>query len=166
MIVDTVRGHGLPVVKRAHAWLAERSARERTMLLILGGLGIVAVGWYGVVQPLVVARQTAVARIELYESLQARLRAAPAGAPSAPGAAPVTGPLDEAARQVAAAHALTAEVVGDPDRISVTLRNARFDSAVAFVDALERGGSTVDDLRMEAVGQPGLINLTLIAERP
>lgn len=166
MIAATVRARALPAVERGNAWLAERSARERLMLLVLAVLGVVAVGWYGVVQPLLIARQTAVARIELYEGLQARLRAAPPGAAPAPGAVPLTGPLDAAARQAAAAQGLSAEVTGDADRVSVVVANARFDSAVPFVRALESGGAVVDDLRMETAGQPGLITLTLTAARP
>lgn len=166
MIIRTVRGRALPVVERANVWLSGRSERERLMLLVLAVLGILAVGWYGVVQPLLLARQAAVARIELYEGLQARLRASPPGSVPAPGAGPVTGPLDEAARQAAAAQGLTADISGDAEQVAVTIANARFDSAVPFVRALEGGGAVIDDLRMETASQPGLINLTLTAARP
>lgn len=165
-MIAAVSSRAAPAVERANAWLAGRSARERMLLIVLAVLGVAAVAWYGIIQPLLVARQTAVERIELYEGLQARLRAAPAGAASAPGAAPLSGPLDEAARQAVAAQALTAEVTGDADGVSVTITGARFDSAVPFVRALESGGAVVDDLRLETAGQPGLINLTLTAARP
>lgn len=166
MIVAVVRARALPAVERANAWLDGRSQRERVLLIGLAVLGVVVIGWYGIIQPLLIARQTAVERIELYEGLQARLRAAPAGAAPAPSVVPISGPLDEAVRQAAAAQALTAEVTGDADRVSVTVAGARFDSAVPFVRALESGGAVVDDLRMETAGQPGLINLTLTAARP
>ncbi|HZV85124.1 MAG TPA: type II secretion system protein GspM [Brevundimonas sp.] len=166
MIVAVVRARALPAVERANVWLAGRSERERLLLIVLALLGIAAVGWYGIVQPLLTARQTAFARIELYEGLQARLRAAPAGVATVPGAALPPGPLDEAIRQAAAAQALGAEVAGDAERTGVTIANARFDSVVPFVRALESGGVIVDDLRMETAGQPGLINLTLTATRP
>lgn len=166
MIVAVVRSRATPAVERANAWLAGRSRRERVLLAALAVLGIAAVGGYGIIQPLMVARQTAVERIELYEGLQARLRAAPAGAAPAPGVVPLSGPLDEAVRQAAAVQALTAEISGGPDQVSVVVANARFDSAVPFVRALESGGAVVDDLRLETAGQPGLINLTLTAARP
>lgn len=166
MIVAAVRSRAAPAIERANDWLAGRSERERLLLIVLAVLGIAAVGWYGIIQPLLIVRQDTVERIELYESLQARLRAAPAGAAAAPGTAPLSGPLDQTVRQTAAAHALTAEVTGDADRVSVTIVGARFDSAVPFIRALESGGAIVDDLRMETAGQPGLINLTLTAARP
>ena len=84
MIVQTVRTRAAPAVERANAWLAERWAREGVMLAGLAALGLVVAGWYGVVRPLLEARQTAIARIELYETLQARLRAAPAGTAASP----------------------------------------------------------------------------------
>lgn len=166
MIVQTVRTRAAPAVDRANVWLAERSARERVLLAGLAALGLVVVGWYGIAQPLLNARQTAVERIELYEMLQARLRASPAGAAVAPGAPPISGPLDEAARQAAASNALNAEVTGDAERIAVRVTNARFDAAVPFVRALEGGGAVVGELRMESAGQPGLINVSLTAARP
>ncbi len=166
MIVAAVRNRAAPVLERANEWLAGRSERERLLLTVLSVLGIAAVGWYGIVQPLLIARQTAVERIALYEGLQARLRAAPAGAVATPGAVPISGPLDAAVRKAAAEGALTAQVSGDADRVTVVITGARFDGAVPFVRALESGGAVVDDLRMETGGQPGLINLTLTASRP
>ncbi len=167
MIVAVVRARAAPAVERAQEWLAGRSRRERALLTVLAVLGVAIIGWYGVIQPLLVARQTAVARIELYEGLQARLRAAPIGAaPTPAGAVAISGPLDEAVRQAAAAQGLAADVTGDGDRVDITVAGARFDSAVPFLRALEGGGVVVDDLRMETAGQPGLINLTLTASRP
>lgn len=166
MIVAVVRARALPAVERANVWLADRSERERLLLIFLAILGIAAIGWYGIIQPLLTARQTAFARIELYEGLQARLRATPTGVAPAPGAVLTSGPLDQAIRQAAAEHALSAQVTGDAGRTSVTIAGARFDSVVPFVRALESGGVIIDDLRMEATDQPGLINLTLTAVRP
>lgn len=166
MIVAVVRSRALPAVERAGAWLNERSRRERLLLLTLAVLGIAAVGWYGLLQPLLVARQIAVERIELYEGLQARLRATPANTAAAPVAVIMTGPLDEALRRAAAVHALSPDLVGDANRVAVTIGGARFDSAMAFVQALEGGGVVITELRLGAAGQPGLVNLTLTASRP
>lgn len=166
MIVAVVRNRAAPAIERANEWLTGRSERERLLLGFLTALGIGAIGWYGIIQPLLISRQTAVERIELYESLQARLRAAPPGAVPASGTVPITGPLDEAVRKAGAEGALAVQVVGGADRVSVTVTGARFDSAVPFVRALESGGAVVEDLRMETGSQPGLINLTLTATRP
>ena len=166
MIVAVVRNRAAPALERANEWLAGRSERERLLLIVLAVLGMGAIGWYGIFQPLLIARQTAVERIALYEGLQARLRATPAGAATAPGVTPITGPLDAAVRKAAAEGALTAQVAGDAERVTVVITGARFDGAVPFVRALESGGAVVDDLRMETGGQPGLINLTLTATRP
>lgn len=166
MIIAVVRARTAPAAERATAWLTARSERERLLLIVLSVLGATAISWYGIIQPLLIARQTAVERIELYESLRARLRTAPAGSPAAAGAVPISGPLDAAVRGTAAALALTAEVTGDADRVSVTIAGARFDSVIPFVRALESGGAIVDDLRIEQAGQPGLVNMTLTAARP
>ena len=166
MIVAAVRSQAAPVLDRANEWLTGRSERERLLLFVLAMLGIGAIGWYAIVQPLMIARQTAIERIALYEGLQVRLRAAPVGAANTPGAAPITGPLDAAVRKAAVESALTAQITGDADRVTVVITGARFDGAVPFVRALESGGAVVDDLRMETGGQPGLINLTLTATRP
>lgn len=165
-MIAVVRVRAAPVVERASAWLAARSARERVLLGVLAALGAAALAWYGLVQPLMITRQTAVERIELYEGLQARLRAAPSGAAPTPAAPLLAGPLDEAARQAAAAHALNAEVTGGVDRVAVVVTDARFDGAAPFVRALEGGGAMIEELRLEAAGQPGLVNLTLTAVRP
>lgn len=166
MIVAVIRSRSLPAIERARAWLSERSRRERLLLLTLAVLGVAAVGWYGLIQPLLIARQTAVERIELYEALQARLRATPQSAAASPVAVVMTGPLDQALRQAAAVHALSPEVVGDAERVALTIGGARFDSAVPFLQTLEGSGVVITDLRLEAAGQPGLVNVTLTASRP
>lgn len=165
MIVAALRSRAAPALERASDWLAGRSERERLLLIVMATLGLAAAGWYGVIQPLLIARQTSIARIELYEGLQARLRASPAGAVTTPGQAPVSGPLDEAVRQ-AAAQALAVDVKGDADTVTVTVAAARFDAAMSFVRALESGGAMIGQLRMEAGPGPGQVNLTFTATRP
>ncbi len=156
-----------PAVARASAWLDERSARERLLLQVMAALGLIAVLWYAVIQPLASARETALERIALYESLQARLRQAPAGPPpSVTSPALPGGSLVDAARQAAVAQGLAADIQGDAGRITVTLAAARFDAALPFLQTLESAGVELADVRLQAADQPGLINLTLSASRP
>jgi len=155
-----------PAVAQAAEWFAARSAREQVLLRILAALGLVAVLWYGVIQPLASARAAAMERIALHESLQARLRLAPPGASAAPTAALGEGSLVEAARAAAAAQGVAAQIEGDEGRITVTAPGVRFDAAMPLVRSLEAGGAELSDVRMQASAQPGLIDLTLTAARP
>lgn len=155
-----------PAVAQAAEWFAARSARERLLLRIMAALGLVALHWYGVIQPLASTRAAAMERIALHESLQARLRLAPPGAAAAPTAALGEGSLVEAARAAAAAQGVAAQIEGDEGRIAVTAQGVRFDAAMPFVRTLEAGGAELSDLRMQASAQPGLIDLTLTAARP
>ena len=164
-MIGAVTARTAPVLEQGKAWIEGRSARERLLLGVLAVLGLAAVGWYGVIQPLAVARQDAVERIALYESLQARLRAAPSGAVQ-PASPPLSGPLIDAVRQAASQQSLTIEIAGDEARVTATATGARFDSAAALVDTLERGGINVSSLQLTATGQPGVVDLTLTATRP
>jgi len=159
--------HLTPAVARASAWLDERSARERLLLQVMAALGLIAVLWYAVIQPLASARETALERIALYESLQSRLRQGPAGPPPAVTSPALPGgSLVDAARQAAVAQGLAADIQGDAERITVTMAAARFDAALPFLQTLESGGVELADVRLQAADQPGLINLTLSATRP
>ncbi|HEV7227319.1 type II secretion system protein GspM [Brevundimonas sp.] len=158
---------GSPVVVQAAEWFAARSARERLLLKVLAALGLVALLWYGVIQPLASARAAAMERIALHETLQARLKQGPPGVAAAvPTAALAEGSLVEAARAAAAAQGVAAQIDGDAERITVAAQGVRFEAAMPFVRALEAGGSELSDVRMQASVQPGLIDLTLTATRP
>lgn len=164
-MIAAVTARTAPVLEQGKAWIENRSARERVLLGVLALLGLAAIGWYGVIQPLASARQDALARIALYEGLQARLRAAPAGVVQ-PASPPLNEPLIDAVRQAAGQQSLTLAISGDEARVTATAAGARFESAAALVDTLERGGVTVSSLRMTATGQPGVVDLTLTATRP
>ena len=168
MILAVIRQRTLPAVDRARVWLDGRSARERALLGVLAFWAGVALIWYGVLGPLLGANATARERIALYEQLQARLRLAPGGAAAAPAGPTMAGDaaLDEAIRQVASTLGLNPEVSADGDRVRVTVANARFDSALPFVQAIERGGAVVEAMRMDATDQPGLVNLSMTVSRP
>lgn len=156
-----------PALARTADWLAQRSDRERVLLGVMAALCLVAVGWYGVVLPVTSARATALERIALHQSLQARLRSAPTGGAAASSqTALADGPLVEAARAAAAAQGLSAEIEGDADRITVVVAAARFDAALPFLAGVEAGGAELTDVRMRAGAQPGLVDLSFTATRP
>ncbi|MBX9574931.1 MAG: type II secretion system protein M [Caulobacteraceae bacterium] len=156
-----------PAVAQAAEWFAARSARERLLLQILAVLGLIAVLWYGVIQPLATARAAAMERIALHESLQARLKLGPPGIAAAVQTTSLAeGALVEAARAAAAAQGLPVQIDGDAERIAVAAQGVRFEAAMPFLRMLESGGAELSDVRMQASAQPGLIDLTLTATRP
>lgn len=156
-----------PVVAQAAEWFAARSARERLLLKILTALGLAAVALYGVIQPLVAARTTAMERIALQETLQARLKLGPPGVAAAvQTTALAEGSLVDAARAAAATQGAPVQIDGDAGRITVAAQGVRFEAAMPFVRTLEAGGAELSDVRMQASAQPGLIDLTLTAARP
>ena len=167
MIVTFVRQQSLPAVNRARVWLDGRSSRERVLLGILAFWAGVAFFWYVVLGPLLSANAEARDRIALYEQLQARLRIAPgdAAAASAGPTMAEDAALDAALGEMAPVLGLAPEIAADGDRVQVTIANARFDSVVPFVQAIERGGGVVEAMRMDATEQAGLVNLTMTVSR-
>lgn len=142
-----------PALASAQAWFETRSSREQALLGVLGALAIATVLWFGLFGPLFGVRAEAKARIAAYEALKTRLKSG-----VTPGQPITTGDLTSVINVTAANAALT---VTGFDKGAVTIREARYESVVAWLAALEASGVTIQSLSMTPGAAPGQVNLRL-----
>lgn len=133
----------LPAVEAARtrfsAWWDGLSQRERVMVGTLGALLAIVVLVYGVVKPLQAARAQAVSDIRTYETLSARIRAAPALGPSGPP--PRTGAPETIVASAAAGVGLTATAQVIPGGARATIADASYDAVLNWLADLARTSS-------------------------
>jgi len=135
-------------------WWQARSARERRLLTIMGGLALLVLGWLLVVRPLGDRLEAAKARhgeavVALAEARtrdEARRRAAGTGAVTA------SAPIDSLLGQTAGEAGFTAaRIAGQgPARATVAIDAARPQAFFGWVALLERRGLAVESLRARA----------------
>ena len=132
-------------------WWAERSRRERRLILVMLALAVVVLGWLMVVRPLSDALDAAKTRhaaatVALGE---ARARAAQGAGPRA--MAPAL-PIDSLIGRTATEAGFTgARIIGQgPMRASVAIDAARPQALFAWVLRLEQSGLVVERLRARA----------------
>lgn len=152
-----------PAFAAAADWMAGRSRREQILLTGLGGLLLVAGLWLLILQPLLDASAAAVSRIAAYETLMVRVRTAGS---IGPAVQPLAGPLETALPAQAATFGVTPTVTADGQGVAVTLTEARYDSVIAWLAALEASGADLSSVRMERGAQPGVVNASLSVSRP
>lgn len=134
-------------------WWRERSRREQGLLIAMGGLAVIVLGWLLIVRPLGDALDAAKARhneaaIALAEarSREDAARGGPAAAPSQP----VGSLIGAAAGQAGFANArITAQ---GPRRASVAIDAARPQALFGMLTALERQGVAVERLHAQVNG--------------
>ena len=131
----------------------------------MAALAVVAVAWYGVVQPIMRAREAAVARIETAAMLQSRLRTASPGGTRRP--AKMEAGLAETVRRRAADLALSPESIkSEGEDVDIAIASAQYEAVVGLVAVLEgTDGATVQDLQIKAAGQPGMVSLGMRVTR-
>jgi general secretion pathway protein M len=129
-------------------WWAQRSRRERRLILVMLALAMVVLGWLMVVRPLSDALDTAKARhaaatVALGE---ARARLGQSVGPRAMAAAP---PVDSLIGQTASEAGFAgARIAGQgPMRVSVAIDAARPQALFAWILRLEQSGVAVEQLR-------------------
>lgn len=152
-----------PAFAAAADWMAGRSRREQILLTGLGGLLLVAGLWLLILQPLLDASAAAVSRIAAHETLMVRVRTAGS---IGPAVQPLAGPLETALPAQAATFGVTPTVTADGQGVAVTLTEARYDSVIAWLAALEASGADLSSVRMERGAQPGVVNASLSVSRP
>lgn len=152
-----------PAFAFAAGWMAGRSRREQILLAVLGGFLVVAGLWLLILQPLLDARAMAVSRIAAYETLMVRVRTAGSVGPAVQ---PLSGPLEAALPAQAAPFGVTPTVAADGDGVTVKVTEARYDSVVAWLAALESSGGVLSSVRIERGAEPGVVNATLSVSRP
>lgn len=151
-----------PAVAAAAGWMAGRSRREQVLLAVLGGFLTVAALWLLLLRPLQEARTMAVDRIAAYETVMVRVRTA--GGAAGPMAQPLTGPLETAMPVQAATFGVVPTVTPDGDAVLVTVTEARYDSLVPWLAALEASGAALSSVRIERGSQPGAVDLSMRLE--
>jgi len=132
-------------------WWAERSARERRLILVMLALAVIVLGWLMVVRPLSDALDAAKTRhaaavVALGEA-RARL-----GQNAGPRAMAPTLPVDSViGRTASEAGFPAARIAGlGPTRASVAIDAARPQALFAWILRLEQSGLIVERLRARA----------------
>ena len=132
-------------------WWAERSARERRLILVMLALAVVVLGWLMVVRPLSDALDAAKTR-QAAATLalgEARARVSQSAGPR--GAAPAL-PADSLIGRTASEAGFTSARIASqgPMRASVAIDAARPQALFAWILRLEQSGLVVERLRARA----------------
>jgi general secretion pathway protein M len=132
-------------------WWAERSRRERRLILVMLALAVTVLGWLMVVRPLsdrldAAKTRHAVATVALGEA-RARLRQG-AGPAAAAAALPADSLIGRTASEAGFTNARIASQ--GPMRASVAIDAARPQALFAWVLRLEQSGLVVERLRARA----------------
>lgn len=146
-----------PAFERLRLWWAGLTPRERVLVGTLGALLAIAVLVYGVVKPIQASRAESLADIRTYETLMARVNAAPALGP-ATGPAPRTGGAGDILTQSAQGFGLQVMVEATPTGVRATVADAPYDAVVNWMADVARTSSlaaTRVDLRKAAT--PGRV---------
>jgi len=126
-----------PTVIRLRTWWDGLTPRERVLVGTLGVLLTLAVLVYGIVKPLQASRAASLADIRTYETLSARVNAAPAlGAPAGPP--PRTGSPADILTQSAATLGLQLAVEATPEGVRATIADAPYDVVVNWMADVAR----------------------------
>lgn len=138
------------MIDRFRLWFAERSLREKRMLVVMAVLLAVTLIWAAIIRPvsdgLSSARERhADAVIRLAET-QARVKAVAALQQQHPAA--ITTPLDAIIRDRAneAGFALSSVTADGPNRVQISIGTARPGALVGWIAQLEAAGILVDSL--------------------
>jgi general secretion pathway protein M len=138
------------MIDRFHLWFAERSLREKRMLIVMAVLLVLTLIWAAIIRPvsdgLSSARERhADAVIRLAET-QARVKAVTTLQQQHP--APITASLDTIIRDRAneAGFALASVTADGPNRVQISIGTARPGALVGWIAQLEAAGILVDSL--------------------
>ena len=133
------------------SWWQERSARERLLVSMAAAVAVALFAWLAVARPLAGAVEEARLRQERAAEMLGAARAAAAEAArpaSARAAAAPPGPIDRWIAAAAAEAGFTdASVIGDAERVRVSIASARAQAFFDWVAILEERGARVTALR-------------------
>lgn len=127
-----------PTIDRLRVWWVGLTPRERVLVGTLGVLLTIAVMVFGVVKPIQASRAESFADIRTYETLMARVNAAPALGPQAAGPQQRTGTAAEIVTQSAASVGLQVQVEATPTGIRATVADAPYDAVVNWMADIAR----------------------------
>lgn len=150
-----------PQVERLRLWWAGLSPRERVLVGTLGVLLTLAVLVYGIVKPLQASRAESLADIRTYETLIARVNAAPAlGAPAGPPLR--TGTPAEILTQSAATLGLQVAIEASPTGVRATIADAPYDVVVNWMADVARTSSlAATGVTIGKTATPGRVTATI-----
>ena len=146
-------------------WFDALTGRERALLLAVLPLVVIALGYFGLWQPVQAARAGYVAQIDAYTQVSATI-AALQDQPTTPHPVENTLPLSTRITQSADAAGLELRrLEPEGDRIAVTLDNAAFASVILWLSDLEVGQSVVlVQIDMDRRVEPGTVSARLVLE--
>ncbi|MBN2971093.1 type II secretion system protein M [Roseomonas aeriglobus] len=142
-----------PTIERIRVWWVGLTPRERLLIGTLGALLTFAILVFGVVKPLQASRAESLADIRTYETLMARVNAAPALGPQATGPQPRTGTAAEIVTQSAASFGLQVQVEATPTGVRATVADAPYDAVVNWMADIART-STLAATRVDIQKRP------------
>jgi len=165
-IFARIRASIQQIADRIAVALADRTPRERILLYVLAGTGVLALIYLAIWQPLERTRENYAVAIERQDLLTARVKAMDNGAaPATPARDPR--PTAVIVSDTAAAAALSIrrlEPVGEDAR--VVLEDAEFGAVLTWLDSLDREeGLRVAEIDISRRPEPGLISTTLMLRR-
>jgi len=126
-----------PIVERVRVWWTGLTPRERVLVGTLGVLLTLAILVYGIVRPLQASRADSMASIRTYETLLARVGAAPALGATA-GPPPRTGSPADILTQSAATLGIQAAIEATPTGVRATVADAPYDAVVNWMADVAR----------------------------
>jgi general secretion pathway protein M len=140
------------MIAQALIWWSGRSARERILLAVMGGLIVLLLFWLLIIRPLDAAKAGALQRLDLATQAAGRVAAVADGvrqahrlAPAALSAAlPVA--VGEAAQ--AAGFTLSRLDAQGPDRVVIGITTARSPALFTWLAGLQRQGVIVERLTL------------------
>ncbi len=138
------------MIERFSLWFAERSLREKRMLIVMAALLVLTLIWAAIIRPVSDGMSSARERhadavIRLAET-QARVKAVTLLQQQHP--APITTPLDTIIRDRAneAGFALASVTADGPNRVQISIGTARPGALVGWIAQLEAAGILVESL--------------------
>jgi general secretion pathway protein M len=147
-------------IDRFRGWWNTLTQRERVLVGTLGVLLALFILVYGIVKPLQAARAAALADIRTYETLSARIRAAPALGPSGPP--PRTGAADVIVTSSASSSGVAAQVQPIPGGARATVATASYDAVLGWLADLARTSTlSVTRVDLRPTGTPGQVSATI-----
>lgn len=149
--------------------LADRTPRERRILMAAAALGIPMLVWLAIWQPLLTMHGDAEQKLAQSRATLEWMQMASARVKSLRGQQSTSRPIGAPNQRVTrAAQALQLSIsriepAGD-NRFNLWLADADYKNTVRFLDALQQQGFNIDSLTMAQQGAPGVVSVRLSIE--
>jgi len=150
-----------PSVRAGQDWYKSQSPRDQLIVKSLGGFVLLCLFVLIFVQPMIASekkyQQQLNKSLALYEKLASNAHRFGSGSSSSSSGAPVMAVTTQVAKQY---NLNLKRFEPDNDDLRIWLENVSFDSAIAFVEELNRKhGVIIKQINTERSDQPGRVNL-------